>query len=224
MSTTVRTDHDVTAAPARSGSGSISSRLRTGPRRSVPHLALGVLLILACATGFVVVTTQLDDRVPVLSLAESVTVGQVLEPSDLREVMVAADAGLDMVSSSEASDVVGTAMSVSVPAGTLLSPGMLGGAVVPAPGEAIVAVAVAPGQVPPEASSGARVVVVSTAGEPDRGEDREARGGWNAIVVGVHPTTTDSATVISLQVDEDDARALAAAGAVSVVMTAAGGQ
>lgn len=217
MSTATRTADEV-AATSRTGRNGMASRLRTGTRRSVPHLALGLLLVVACATGFAVVTSQLDDRVPVLALTEPVTVGQLLQPSDLREVMVAADPGLGMVPSSEAGSAVGAAMSVSVPAGTLLTSSMLGDPATPAPGEAIVAVAVAPGQFPPEASPGAHVVVVPT--DPD-GDD-PAR--WKAVVVGVHPTTTDNSTVVSLQVYEDEAGRLASAGAVSVVMTSAGGR
>ncbi|WP_205629714.1 hypothetical protein [Jiangella muralis] len=187
----------------------------------MPHLALGLLLVIACATGFAIVSTQLDDRVAVLALIEPVTVGQVLEPSHLREVDVAVAPDVDVIPSSHAASVVGTPVAVSLPAGTVLSPAMLGDASLPEPDSAVVAVALAPGAFPPEASQGSAVVVVPAAPATETTSD-PARG-WAAVVVGVHPTETEATTVISLQVAEADARRIAAAGPVSVVMTPAGG-
>lgn len=183
--------------------------------------------MVACATGFAVIFTQLDDRAPVLALAEPVTVGQLLTPADLREVRVAADADVAVVPSSQAASVAGSTMALSVPAGTLLSPAMLGAAAQPEPGEAVVAVALAPGQFPPEVFPGAHVTVVPAPTDPGGDPAAAAVGpasGWDATVVGVHPTTTDATTVISLQVHDDDAGEVAAAGPVSVVMTSTGGE
>lgn len=230
MSTSVRRDTEVTSAAVQLGRGGIPSRLRGGPRRSVPHLALGMLLVVACATGFAVVSTQLDDRVPVLALAEPVTVGEVLTPEHLREVSFAADSGVEAIPSSQARSVVGSSVAVSLPAGTLLSPTMLGTSAVPGSSEAIVAVALPPGAFPPETSSGAHVVVVPAPTDPAgtansrQGDADDAASGWIAVVVGVHPTTTEGTTVVSLQVEKKDATAIAAAGAVSVVITSSGSE
>lgn len=223
MSTFVRPETVESSTTGTAGGTAGQSRLRGGPRRSVPHLALGLLLVIACATGFAVVSTQLDDRVTVLALVEPVTVGQVLGPSHLREVDVAVDADVAVIPSSQAARVVGTPMAVSLPAGTVLSPAMLGDAGLPEPGRAVVAVALAPGAFPPEASPGSAVMVVPAASETDGTTSGDLARGWAAVVVGVHPTATEATTVMSLQVAGADARRIAAAGPVSVVMTPAGG-
>src|SRR5919198_3535902 len=96
------------------------SRLRGGRRRrSVPHLVLGVLLVLASAAGFALVSVTVGDREPALMLARPVVLGHVLAAPDLRVVNVAVDPDVAFVSGSQASQVVGRVVATSLPAGAL---------------------------------------------------------------------------------------------------------
>lgn len=224
MSTPVDVQVDRAVAPSGHRAGDAApSRLRSSGRRSVPHLALGVLLVLGCAIGFVVVSTRLTDQVPVLALARPVTVGQALTPADLREVMVAADPEVAIIPSFQAGSVVGSTAAATLPAGTLLHPGVLGQGLQPGSGEAMMGLALAPGQFPPELAVGARVLVLPAADPAEELELDEAAPGWRATVAGVHPTTTDAITVVSIQLDEDDAAQVGTAGLVTLIMVPAGG-
>src|SRR6185437_13557728 len=127
-----------------------ASRWRGDQQRSVPHLLAGVLLVLACAVGGVLWSSAAGERQRVLALARPVSVGQVLSPADLREVSIALDPGMSTVAASQAPGVVGRSMATSLPAGSLLTPEVLGSALVPGEGQAITALALKPGMFPPE--------------------------------------------------------------------------
>lgn len=208
------------------------SRLRGGRRRrSVPHLLLGALLVLACAAGFVLWSLNVGQRQPVLALARPAAVGHVLSAQDLRQVNIAADPGVSTVAGSKVSTVVGKSMATSLPAGALLSPEVLGTAAVPGQGQAIAALALKAGQFPPELAPGARVSVVFVRGSatgsssiPPSSQDNGST--WPATVTSVTARANEQTTVVSVQLSEAAARQVAAvpSGQLSVVMLAGGGQ
>jgi hypothetical protein len=206
------------------------SRLRGVRRRRVPHLALGVLLVLACAAGFALVSVTAGDRQPALVLARPVVVGHVLAAPDLRVVNVAVDPGVSIVSGSQASRVVGRVVSASLPAGSLLTPDVLGGGSVPGAGRGVAALALKAGQFPPEIAPGARVSVVSVPSSTSASAGSSASSGlartWTATVISVTGRANEQTTVVSVELGESDALEVAAvpAGQVSVVMLAAGGR
>ncbi|MBW4717373.1 SAF domain-containing protein [Saccharothrix obliqua] len=227
--TTARTgvDRPVTAGDGRwVGNG----RKRLPLHRSVPHLLLGVLLVLACAGGFVVISLHSGDRRAVLSLARDVAVGQVLAMQDLRQVDVAVDPGVAVVDADRAATVVGRPLATSLSAGTLLTPGAVGGAVVPVEGQALAALALKPGQFPPEVTAGARVSVVFVPGQAGSATGPPAGGGmaWPAVVTGVTAAVNGQAAVVSVQMAEAAARQVAAVSvgqlAIVLLSTAAGGR
>ncbi|MFJ8813787.1 SAF domain-containing protein [Amycolatopsis thermoflava] len=228
MSTNTTTRPD--AAPDRWVSdGKTTSRFRgTGRRRSLPHLLLGVLLVLVCAGGFVLFSLDSGDRQAVLALARDVPVGHTLVPQDLRQVNVALDPGVAAVGVDEAATVLGRPMATSLTAGALLTPGSVGTAAVPAAGQAIAALALKPGQFPPEIAGGARVAVVFVPGQAGTATSPPADGGtvWPAVVTSVASAPSDQTTVVSVQLAEASARQVAAvpAGQLSLVMLAAGGR
>ncbi|MEU0470963.1 SAF domain-containing protein, partial [Amycolatopsis sp. NPDC006131] len=116
--------------------GKTTSRFRgAGRRRSLPHLLLGVLLVLVCAGGFVLFSLDSGERQAVLALARDVPVGHTLVPQDLRQVNVALDPGVAAVDVDEAATVLGRPMATSLTAGALLTPGSVGAAAVPATGQ-----------------------------------------------------------------------------------------
>ena len=212
--------------PDRAGSGRPPGR-----RRSVPHLVVGVLLVLACAIAFLLITVQSGGRRAVLALARPVTVGQVLTVADLRPVDVGVDDGaVGVVAADAAASVVGRPVATSLPAGALLSPALVGAPLLPGPGQAVVAVAVKPGQVPAEVAAGAAVLVVAQpAASPLPGSgtvgSADAAPGWAAVVTSVSSPADGQVTVASLRMSEESAREVAAVapGQLSIVLVAGSG-
>ena len=145
--------------PARVNADHPGHPLTPGRRRSVPHLALGALLVVVCALGFALIATGTDHRRSVLSLARAVTVGQRLTGSDLRSVSISAGSGVDTISASDSSTIIGEPLAMSLPAGALLTRSEIGAATMPT-GQALVAIAVKAGQFPPSLAAGAHVHLI----------------------------------------------------------------
>lgn len=200
------------------------SRLGGGRRRSVPHLLVGVLLVVACAGGGVLAVTQWDDRESVLILARPVVVGQVLTAQHLTELSITVDSGLELVPASAVSTVVGTPAAFNLPKGSLVTRPMLGAPRTPPQGEAIAALGLKPGQFPPDLSPGATVVVLATP-TPRVGTGDAETSSWRAVVTGLATGATDQSTVVSLQLAEADAKAMSSAPAGQLnLVTIAGGE
>jgi hypothetical protein len=207
-----------------------ASRLRGGGRRrSIPHLLLGALLVLACAAVFLVVSLNSDNRQPVLALAHPVSVGQVLTAQDLKQVNIAVDPGMSVVDASQATSVVGKTMSTSLSAGALLTPDAVGTGGFPVAGQALAALSLKSGQFPPEVAPGSHVSVVFAPGQagaavasPPMSDQSTV---WPAVVTSVTSPPNQQITVISVQLGESAARQIAAvpAGQLSVVMVSGGG-
>jgi hypothetical protein len=205
------------------------SRLRARTRsRSIPYLLLGVLLVLACVGGFVLVSLNSGDRRPVLALARGVSVGQVLTEQDLRQVNVAVDPGVAVVGVDQATTVVGRSLATSLSAGALLTPDSVGSSTVPPVGQAVAALALKPGQVPAEVNAGARVSVVFMPHQVGATNSPLIDTGtaWPAVVTSVTTAANEQSTVVSVQLGEAAARQVAAvpAGQLSVVLLSTGGR
>lgn len=212
-----------------------ASRLRgTNRRRSIPHLLLGVLLVLACAAAFLVVSLNSGTRQPVLALARPLSVGQVLTTQDLKHVNVAVDPGVSVVDVSQAASVVGKTMSTSLPAGALLTLDAVSGAGIPAEGEAIAALALNAGQFPSEVSPGTHVSVVfaprqagaMTSSPSTTVPSPDSSTVWRAVVTSVTTPANQQTSVVSVQLPEAAAHQVAAvpAGQLSIVMLSGGGR
>jgi len=230
--TSIRTgDHDTRTEP-----GSVSwlgkkGQLSAVPagrrtRRNLPHLLVGVLLVLVCVGGALWWNTSAQGRVPVLAVARPLSVGHVLERADVREVEISDVDTIATVPAEQAITVLGRPMATSLSPGALLTPGSVGPAAVPAAGHAIVAVALKPGQFPLEVAAGSPTLVVVTAPSSPSGSSVAPESGqmWQATVTGLVKTESDQTTVISLQLLGDAALALARVpvGQVSLVMLAGG--
>jgi hypothetical protein len=205
------------------------SRLRAARRRSIPHLLLGALLVLACAAGFLVIWLNTGNRQPVLALARGVSVGHVLSMQDLRQVNVAVDPDVSVVEANQATSVVGKTMSTTLPAGSLLTPNAITASLTPGQGQAIAALALKAGQFPPEISPGSHVMVVLVPNQVGALSPSPRSGdvswGWPAVVTSVSAPANEQITVVSVQLDESAARQVAAvpSGQVSLVMLATTG-
>lgn len=217
--------------PPASASGWPDGRVPGGRRRSVPHLLVGALLVVACAVGFAVAASSVDHRAAVLALARPVTVGQRLTSGDLRSVRVSVEAGVATIPASMLTQVAGEQVAVSLPSGALLARAELGPIVVP-PGQAIVAVAVKVGQAPPSVSPGEHVLLVAAASTnaaagagtnttTPSSSSAGAGGPWPGVVTDVaSPSTATDTTVVSVQLADTEARAVAAlpAGQIDLVV------
>lgn len=202
-------------------------------RRSVPHLLLGVLLVLACTVGFLLVVLNTGGRRPVLVLARPVAVGHVLAAQDVRRVELGVDDAVSVVGADDAATVLGRPVATSLPAGTVLTPGVVGSPLLPGPGRAVVAVAVKPGQLPTEAAPGSSVVVVAMTATATGVTATDAAGsgvtsppvgGWPAVVTSIQASPNDQVTLVSLELADTAAREVAAlpAGQVSIVLLPGG--
>ncbi|CAM3375913.1 SAF domain-containing protein [Kibdelosporangium persicum] len=210
--------------------GKTPARMSGGARRrSVPYLLLGVLLVLVCAAGGVFAGMRLGNRESVLALARPVAVGQVLSAQDLKQVSMAVDSDMDVMPASAASAAVGQPVAFSLPAGSLVTRSVLGTQQIPPQGKAIAAVGLKPGQFPPDLSPGATVAVLTTPGQGTTTGTTTGSGqtsSWTAVAISIATRETEQTTVVSLQLSESDARALATApaGQLSLVALAGGGR
>lgn len=111
-------------------------------------LAGGLLLVVLCGLGGVLLFTSADDRVPVVVAAAELEPGRPLTRSDLRVVDMTPGAGVASLSPDAASDLIGQIPVGRVPEGTLLNPAMFVPEVPLARGEMVVGAALDPGEAP----------------------------------------------------------------------------
>lgn len=196
----------------------------TPPRRSLPWVALGVLLIAGFALAAVLASQHLGQRRAVLAVSRPVAAGQPLEAGDLQVVHLASDGPVRPIAAAEEPSVVGRPAAVPLVAGTLLTSAALGPAATLGPDEAVVAVALKAGQFPSGLGTGTRVLVADTgdAGSAAGGTQAGVPAGSalvdSAVVVDVQgPGDTGEATVVSLRLPARDATLVAAASAAGRV-------
>jgi len=222
----------------RASSGAVPSALPrltpAGRKVRVPHLLLGSLLVVVCATAFFLASLQASGRAPVLALARSVSAGHVLTAEDVRVVRVAAGADVSTIGSASASSVIGGVMAAPRSAGDLLTPTDVGVSKFPPPGKAVAAVPLKAGQFPPGLSAGTKVAaLVAPSTRTDAGSQTGASASWlPGLVVSVDDGDADSGqTVVSLLMSENDAATLgtavvsgtgSAGGSVSLLLLAPG--
>lgn len=213
-----------TAGPLPPPNGSVlaGSRLPRVRRQRRPGLAIaGVLLVLVCATASAGVVLAGQDSTPVVALARDVQAGQVLTLGDLT-VAELDGSGLSALSADGLSALVGQAATATLTAGTLLNSSMLSATPLPATGLQLVAVAVKPGGVPVEAVPGRDVMLlrVVTTADPTRAAEPAVLVA-KARVVSVATETANGLVVLSVQVPQTTALAVAqasASGAVAVTL------
>src|SRR5579884_3616219 len=162
-----------------------SSTLRLAPARSRrrPRLLAGSLVLLtACTALFVSAYLRAGHEVEVLAVARAVPQGADVTAEDLMVVRISPSGGLDPVPASSEASVIGHPVSVPLVPGTLLTESELTSAPGIAPDEAIVGVALKPGQMPAGGvSPGERVDVILT-GSPGTPEAGASPPGLSATV------------------------------------------
>jgi len=159
----VTTSAATDARPERDGSLLALAR-RQRRRRAVPAAVVGLLLMSASFVVFLALEPKPQGR-PVLVLARDVVAGHALAADDLRVATVDAP-GVSTVPASEAQALIGQSLTVSLPAGSLLSRATLVGQTGPQPGQAIVGAALKAGAFPADLVPGATVLVYAGGGNP----------------------------------------------------------
>jgi len=200
------------------------------PRRRRRPAVLITALMLAAAGGGIAATTSIaaGHRAPVLALAHDVPIGAVLTAADLTTARVASDPALHPIPSSQRSWVIGQHASVTLVAGTLLTPSMLTPSSVPGPGQALVAVPVKPGELPARTVvAGDRLLAVTgVANGSGASPDPAAGSAVPVTVADVGDPGADGTVVVDVVVAQANAVMLArqaAAGQVALVLLPSGG-
>jgi hypothetical protein len=180
-------------------------------RVRLPQLALGLLLAGGAALTFVLFHATAVQRSPVLALAADVARGQTLQLEDLQVVQVGIDQPAAVTPADQAGLVVGRTVVADLPAGTLLSGGLVTSTSPLLTGGGVVGLALNPGQYPtPRLMVGDRVTVVEVSDGP-----RLLAG--TAEVVDIETVATQGQRFISLLTDETTAAEIAAADATGEV-------
>ncbi|MFY1614669.1 SAF domain-containing protein [Micromonospora sp. WMMD736] len=186
-------------------------------------MVLGLVLTIACSLLFAGTTLRTDPATPVLALARDVGAGQTIRDPDLKVVRIVPGDAVQVVGESQRETVVGRTAAVPLVAGSLLSPGQMGGSAFPPVGQSVIAVGVKAGKAPAGMTVGSRVtvlVVPPTANGSPAGQAVRASASVSAIEV------PDAAglTAVSLLLSSDAALQVSlASGDVSLILQGSGG-
>ena len=108
----------------------------------------GVLLVVLCALGGVLLFASADDRTEVLVAAGDLEPGEPISRGDLRIERLVIDGDVGSLSPAAADALVGLLPVGRIPAGTLLAQGMFADEVPLAPNEVVFGAALDPGEAP----------------------------------------------------------------------------
>lgn len=219
------------------GRGGVPGRVvgRLARQRRPAWIAAGVALVALAVLVNVYLFTAAGHRVAVVRVARNVAIGQQLVRADLDTSSVVVGPGVQVIPARQLGEVVGRRAAVDLRSGTLLSASQITTALSPQPGQALVTVALKPGQLPPGGlAPGSRLRVVSTPGgqaSSDGGTTPPAQGGQSpgrdvpAAVDAVGGPDTDGTMAVSLLVADTDANTVAreaSSGQIALVITARG--
>lgn len=196
-------------------------------RRHVPWIVLGATLAAFCGLGVGVLVSDVGNQHQVLVASHAMPAGHVFTPGDFRFASIS-ESGVEVLNASDENTVIGRTAAVAIASGAPLVAGDIGAPDLAA-GTIIVAVLCKPGQFPPSLAPGQHVQVLvpgatAAGGPPGVMPPSPA----TAVVVAIEGPS-DAAitgTVVTLQVDQADAAAIAQAGAdghVSLLVVGAGG-
>ena len=136
-------------------------------RRSSRLVLLGVVLGVAGALAGLLVYREAGRRIEVIAIARTVPFGQALVVEDLRAATLPTDSGLAAMPWTAVDGVVGRTAGTDLLPGQILTAAAVANAAPPAAGEALIGVAVKPGQLPGAGLSPRdEVLVVPTTATP----------------------------------------------------------
>lgn len=193
-------------------------------RRRRPAVMVVAVMLAAGGAGIAATTAiAAGHRVPVLALARDVPMGATLTDGDLRIAHVANDPALQPIGAGARDQVVGRHAATALSAGTLLTQSMLTDTFAPGSGQALVAVALKPGEMPARPLLPGDHVLAVTGIDPNT--DSTVANGSGAsltvVVADVGRETADGTVVVDVVVGAADAATLAreaSAGRVALVL------
>ena len=138
------------AGPSGNGQRTGSEFRLESPRRriEVPQLLIAVFLVAVSALAVVVLFSRAASRTPVLALANAVERGEALGSDDLMIAYLATDDPISTVSPEIAPSLVGLTAVADLEAGTIVTPAHFVARSLLDPGEAVVGMALGPGEYP----------------------------------------------------------------------------
>jgi hypothetical protein len=116
--------------------------------RNPAWLLAGVLLVVLCALGGVLLFSSADDRTEVLVAARDLEPGQPISRGDLRIARLSVDGSVDSLSSADVAGLVGRLPVGRIPSGALLAGGMFADELPLEAGEMVFGAALDPGEAP----------------------------------------------------------------------------
>lgn len=222
------------------GRGGPSGRAggRLARQRRPAWVAAGVALVALAVLTNVYLFTAAGHRSAVVRVARNVPIGQRLVRADLATSSVMVAPGIQVIPARQLGEVVGRRAAVDLRSGTLLAASQVTTALSPQPGQALVTVALKPGQLPAGGlAPGSRLRVVSTPGSQAAGDtgdggttpssqgDRSPGRDVAAAVDAVGGPDADGTMTVSLLVADTDANTVAreaSGGRIALVITARG--
>lgn len=209
-----------------------ADRLRIDPNRRSERrprtawIALALVLLLGFGLLGAVTVARVADRTPVLALARAIERGEELTASHLTVLNVGADDGATFVPADEREAILGRTAAASLGAGTILSHGLVLDGPQVGPGQAVVGLALAPGEYPTSAlRPGDHVIVVRSplpSSAVERVEEPPDVLAEDVEVFSVEPLSDTARTLmVSVAVPRDvapDITSAAAAGRIRLVL------
>jgi len=211
------------AGAGASGNGKAAMRVRRRHTIRVPQAGLAALSVLGFALAIGVLFSSAGDKHSVLAVARSVAGGDTVQAQDLKVVRVATDDGLATIPASKREEIVGQVATTNLVPGSLLARAQVAGRGHVDAGQAVVGMALKPGQFPSHLGPGDRVSVVQGAG----GLTANDEGAGNVLVQNATVITVDkvedstNTVVVSLRLAESAAArvaSLASIGRVTLVL------
>jgi Flp pilus assembly protein CpaB len=183
--------------------------------RNRARIAGGILLMASSALVAMLLFATLGDRQTVLSVVGPVLAGEVIEPGDLGEALVAADTPAGVVPAERRDEIVGRTAAVDLVAGSLLADPQVGEPSLANSGEPVVGAVLAPGAFPLGLGRGDRVIAVTVPAEAaEAAPSGRAVPSVPATIIAIEEQPDSGGGVaVSLAVPPDDAAALSLAGA-----------
>jgi hypothetical protein len=136
------------AAPPTPAARFEPGRVAEPRHRNPAWLLAGVLLVVLCALGGVLLFSSADDRTEVLFAARDLDPGQPISRGDLRIARLSIDGSLDSLSPADVDGLVGRLPGGRIPAGALLAGGMFADELPLSAGEMVFGAALDPGEAP----------------------------------------------------------------------------
>jgi hypothetical protein len=188
-------------------------------RGRMPEVAVALVLVLGFGLAGVLWHLRSVDRAAAVAVSEPITRGEPISAGDLRVVYVADGEALAYVDPSDSRRLVGASALVDLPAGALITPGMVARPSPVGPGDGIVGLSLEPGQYPEfDLAPGDLVdVVVIGGGSGESGEGpSSAVVAEGAEVHAIRDLAGGEQKLISLKASTDAADAIAAVDQASV--------